>query len=627
MKGILKTIALALILSPLFVYAVPVSWDYTSSILTPLRSMWGSEVRVPYITATSTSATSTLPWLTSTNLKVTGKFYAGGSPGTSGYVLQTTGTGVQWAATNTLGFVDTDTTYTGGDGLTLTGTDFDCDTASGTVFGCLSAANWTTFNNKQDTITAGDALTLTGTDIDFDGGATPSGDLGGTWASPSVSDDSHAHTGTTLSGIDISSDTNLAGDTEVVLTGDALSLGTDLTFTNATATNFAIATGFNLFGGGYKTTANALCIQLTGSADLCDGGDASGAGGSGISTSTTPNISDLAYWTSASSLGTVATGTLSESVTGLELSASRYLIGGAAALSLTSGYEIPLTASTSQWAKAYASTTALSATAPLAYAQTGAFSITQSTASADGYLSSTHWNLFNNKVSSTSIDTCAEFAALMGSETGTCGSLVLSADPVLTGTLSFENASGTAASSTNMYGSLGRFLNLIVNTLATFLNVTITGLLDLGAGVLEIPNGTGPTVDSVGELALDTTSNQLVLYGSEKKVIGNGNFYPAFTYATSTAWAGTTTIPLGTAYVAETWNGVQCFTDAGTLNVSFTDGTNRMNAMNASTTVGTVTLSTNNTFTASEKRYVEIGTPASSPTKISCTVSKSITAD
>jgi len=98
-------------------------------------------------------------------------------------------------------------------------------------------------------------------------------------------------------------------------------------------------------------------------------------------------------------------------------------------------------------------------------------------------------------------------------------------------------------------------------------------------------------------------------------------YYPAFTYATSTAWTGTTTIPLGTAYNAQTWRGVQCFTDTGTLNVSFTDGTNRMNAINASTTVGIVTLNTNNTFTATEKRYVEVGTPASSPTKISCTVS------
>ena len=159
--------------------------------------------------------------------------------------------------------------------------------------------------------------------------------------------------------------------------------------------------------------------------------------------------------------------------------------------------------------------------------------------------------------------------------------------------------------------------------------LSLPATIDLGGKTsLEIPNGASPTVDTDGECAIDTTSGQLKCdLGTTVSVIGNGNFYPAFSYATSTAWTGTTTIPLGPAFVAETWNGVQCFTDVGTLKVSFTDGTNRMNPLNASTTVGSVTLSTNNTFTATEKRYVEIGTPASSPTKIACTVSKSITAD
>lgn len=97
-------------------------------------------------------------------------------------------------------------------------------------------------------------------------------------------------------------------------------------------------------------------------------------------------------------------------------------------------------------------------------------------------------------------------------------------------------------------------------------------------------------------------------------------FYPSFTYAT-TSWTGTTTLPLGPAFNAQEWNAVKCFTDVGTLYVQFNDGTNDMNDLQASTTVGTVPLTTNNTFTASEKRYVDVGTPASSPTKISCTVS------
>lgn len=40
--------------------------------------------------------------------------------------------------------------------------------------------------DTDTTYTAGDALTLNGTEFDFDGGAAPAGELGGTWASPTV---------------------------------------------------------------------------------------------------------------------------------------------------------------------------------------------------------------------------------------------------------------------------------------------------------------------------------------------------------------------------------------------------------------------------------------------------------
>ena len=262
--------------------------------------------------------------------------------------------------------------------------------------------------------------------------------------------------------------------------------------------------------------------------------------------------------------------------------------------------------------------------------------------------------LGNGASAFTALTTSSGVFGAISDETGGTGVLVGSVSPALTGTMSFVNASGTsmgltgnawltlasstaltatrgyftdATSTTSFFSALGTFTNMVVNTLATFLNVVVTGLLDVGGGVLEIPNGTAPTVDSIGELALDSTSNQLVLYGSEKKVIGNGNIYPAFTYATSTAWTGTTTIPLGTAFIAETWNAVQCFTNVGTISTRFGDGTNWTNVNNSSTTVGTTVLTTNNTFTANEKRYVEVGTPASSPTKISCTISKSLTSD
>ena len=247
------------------------------------------EVLLSTVTGTDWVATSTLfsslGTVTSVDMSVpTGLTISGNPVTTSGTLAVALGAGYEIPTTTRL--VQHDTAYswgnhavagydqvtTAGDGLTRTVNDFDCDTASGTVFGCLSSANWTTFNNKQDTITAGDALTLTGTDIDFDGGATPSGDLGGTWASPSVTDDSHAHTGTTLSGIDISSDTNLTADgTEIILTDDALSLGTALTFTTGTSTTSfftGILTATNAF---VNTLLTALNVTVTGVLDVSAG--------------------------------------------------------------------------------------------------------------------------------------------------------------------------------------------------------------------------------------------------------------------------------------------------------------------------------------------------------------------
>lgn len=148
-------------------------------------------------------------------------------------------------------------------------------------------------------------------------------------------------------------------------------------------------------------------------------------------------------------------------------------------------------------------------------------------------------------------------------------------------------------------------------------------------GKLNIPNSSSPSVVVTGDIAIDTTSDQLIGFGgSAKKVYGNGNIYGSFTYATSTAWTGTTTIPVGTAFVAETWNGAQCYTDIGTLQVDFYHTSTHITPMfNASTTANTNLFSGNTTLTAGEKRYIDIGTPATAPTKISCTISRSLTAD
>lgn len=163
--------------------------------------------------------------------------------------------------------ISADTNLTAGDALTLTDDDIDFDGgtapagelggtwASPTVdaeittleelfdVGTFTQAtgdviywdgdSWentaTTTWDTNTTYTAGDALTLTGTDIDFDGGTAPAGALGGTWASPTVDNDGHSHTGTTLSAIDLSDDVNLTAGDALTLTGD------DIDFDGGTA--------------------------------------------------------------------------------------------------------------------------------------------------------------------------------------------------------------------------------------------------------------------------------------------------------------------------------------------------------------------------------------------------------
>jgi len=116
--------------------------------------------------------------------------------------------------------ISDDTNLTAGDALTLTDDDIDFDGgaapagelggtwASPTIdsthagsahHAAVTVTDSTTINltlSTQDIqadglYTAGDALTLTGADFDFDGGVTPAGELGGTWASPTVDSGIH----------------------------------------------------------------------------------------------------------------------------------------------------------------------------------------------------------------------------------------------------------------------------------------------------------------------------------------------------------------------------------------------------------------------------------------------------
>ncbi|MFH1182661.1 MAG: hypothetical protein V1690_00155 [Candidatus Moraniibacteriota bacterium] len=111
--------------------------------------------------------------------------------------------------------------------------------ATGTV---VTSANYATYL-AHDSITGAGTVDTT---LEVQGVAV-GGDLSGTVGNAAVADDSHAHTTTTVSGLDISADTNLSGDTEIVLTGDALSIASSITRDSELAA-YMLLTGGTLTG-------------------------------------------------------------------------------------------------------------------------------------------------------------------------------------------------------------------------------------------------------------------------------------------------------------------------------------------------------------------------------------------
>ena len=277
-----------------------------------------------YFTATTT-ATSTFP-----TLSVTGLFYdTNGVGGANGEILQTTGSGVDWVSTTSLGFIDTDTNLTEEEVEDFVGTMVTGNTET------LISVTYTD---------GGDGAGI----LDF----VVDNDLSNYDNSSSNFFDT-AGTNLNSSGSTVNLDTTLTGLTGITVT--------NATTTNATTTNLYVlndVTFAALSGGGFLTTDSNGYLSTT-TIDVSDDTNLTATwpivltddtlSWDGIATSSNATAGNLAYWSSVDTLTDVATGTLATDVTGLEFDASRSLVGGAATLSLTNGYTIPLAASTTNW--------------------------------------------------------------------------------------------------------------------------------------------------------------------------------------------------------------------------------------------------------------------------------------
>lgn len=194
--------------------------------------------------------------------------------------------------------------------------------------------------------------------------------------------------------------------------------------------------------------------------------------------------------------------------------------------------------------------------------------------------------------------------------------------------LSALNATITDATTTNLAATT-RFtlISDLITNVATWIdakvealtNVVLQGVWDFGGATsVEVPNGTGPTVDTAGEIGIDTTANQLLFATSSSDVaVIPPVQYSRFTYASST-WTGTTTLRWGgPALQPLSFQAIDCVTDGGTAKILAGSGLASTSVVAVTTATGTDAFAIS--FTAGQVPRFNIGTP-STVAAVSCTL-------
>lgn len=524
MKRLLGAIA-TLLLIPSFAFATPTSWDYAGGLLQPLNGQRSAEVRVPYITATST-ASSTLPNLTATNFALTGKFFDGtGSQGTSGYLLQSTGSGVVFVATSSLGIQG----------------------------GSSSLSDWTYTSNYYTpaTSTAGIQINASSTI----GAGTQHGGLtvsGGATTTLNAYFASNVGIGTTSPAykLDVLSNTsNPAGRFTSSNDGGGTGLRID-----TTDTNLGVITGeFDSAGNPFLVVDSGAGVsgylQLEESGTQVMRIGQTFAGGQNISAR-----SNLQIAIDSDNDGTGAFEIAKGSLNG------RVGTDGTSLFRINNDDNVGI-GTTSPGAKLGVAGNAyiggnLTATGTLALpaltASRALFLDTNSIATTTGTVGNLESSVgAQNILLETEIDACSELAALLDGETGGCNGTsgpVFPDSPTFSGTSIFANYTATNGTTTNASSTS------LFSTVASFLTSLI------------IPNGTNPTADDPGEIAHDTTDNQIIL---DDYVVGRSiNRLFGFKLASTTlsfAAGATTTLPQERD--GYTVTDIHCFVEGGTSKI------------------------------------------------------------
>ena len=333
------------------------------------------------------------------------------------------------------------------------------------------------------------------------------------------------------------------------------------------------------------------------------------------------------------------TGTFTETVTGLELSGTRALIGGSSILSLTSGYNVPLTASTTNWNTFY-NTPSNRITAgnhidwtsnTLDVVTTGDWTGTIDT--FEGHAAVTlagaldYITLAGQVITRGAIDLATDVTGALGIANGGLGAAFT--DPNADRLMFWDDSAAAITGIVTLTGAA------ISGTTLTINDVTCTDCLssteigdeylfnngDVGTGVydfggatsFEIVNGTGPTVDTTGEIALDTTDNQLlVATGTAARVIPTVTKLWGGTIASTSvdfATGGRIALPPHRDGVVITE--FHCYVDGGTskvLNIDTMAGGAQLDSVTCATTLTSDTVqSANYSLSAGALMALEFG--------------------
>lgn len=176
----------------------------------------------------------------------------------------------------------------------------------------------------------------------------------------------------------------------------------------------------------------------------------------------------------------------------------------------------------------------------------------------------------------------------------------------------------------------GNFVRTTSPTITTpaIAGATMTGVLDAGgADSLEIPNGSSPTVNATGEIAVDTTSDHIEYYGSSTARIISPIRQTGFSLETPTD--ADDNIPFFFPREAITVTDVYCEVDGGTsIALTISDGTNALEAItcdaDGAEDDGSIA---NGTFASNERMEFDLASTSGVNTWLYVSVTYVITAD